>query len=60
MFPIAGQTAGPNGLKFFCGHSWVAGGCLRLKGSNFVVFKKKKKFSRATPGPLASFYFVIG
>ena len=24
MLPIAGQTAGPNGLKFFCGHSWMA------------------------------------
>ena len=24
MLPIADQTAGPNGLKFFCGHSWVA------------------------------------
>ena len=30
MLPIADQTAGPNGLKFFCGHSWVAGGCYRL------------------------------
>ena len=59
MFPIAGQTAGPNGLKFL----WTlmgGGGCLRLKGSHFVVFQKKKFFSRATPGPLASFYFVIG
>ena len=25
MSPIAGQTAGPNGLKFFCGHSGVPG-----------------------------------
>jgi len=23
MFPIAGQTAGPNGLNFLCGYSWV-------------------------------------
>ena len=31
MLPIAGQTAGPIGLNFFCGHSWVTGGCYRLK-----------------------------
>ena len=24
MLRIAGQTAGPIGLIFFCGHSWVA------------------------------------
>jgi len=28
MLPIAGQTAGPTGLNFFCGHSGVAGGVL--------------------------------
>ena len=26
MLLKAGQTAGPNGLKTFCGHSWVARG----------------------------------
>jgi len=30
LLRIAGQTAGPIGLKFFCGHSVVAGGCYRL------------------------------
>jgi len=35
MLPIAGQTAGPNALNFFCGHSWVAGGCFRLKQNFF-------------------------
>ena len=25
MLPMAGQTAGPNGLKCFFGHSWAAG-----------------------------------
>ena len=31
MFPIAGQTAGPTGLKFFVDtHGWP-GGCYRLK-----------------------------
>ena len=28
MFPMDGQTAGPNGLKFVCGYSWVAWGDL--------------------------------
>ena len=27
MLRIAGQTAGPIGLNFFCGHSGVAEGC---------------------------------
>ena len=30
MSPIVGQTAGLNGLTFFCGHSGVPGGCFRL------------------------------
>ena len=40
MLPIAGQTAGPNGLIFL---RTLMGGCHRLK--------KKKKFQR---GPSAS------
>ena len=32
---IAGQTAGPIGLIFFCDHSWVGGGCYRLKKIDF-------------------------
>ena len=31
MLRIAGQTAGPIGLKFFCGNLKVARGCYRLK-----------------------------
>ena len=46
MFPIAGQTAAPIGLKKF---------------QNFFLFRKlflKIFFPRATPGPSASFgYF---
>ena len=41
MLPIAGQTAGPNGLKFVDTYDLgVAGGCFRLK----KIEKKKKKF----------------
>ena len=36
MLRIAGQTAGPNWAELFHGHSWVAGGCYRLK--KFIVF----------------------
>ena len=40
MFPLAGQTVGPNGLKFFCAHSWVAWGWHRQKNPNlfFNIF----------------------
>ena len=31
MFPIAGQTAGPNGLMYFVDTPWVAGGVLGQK-----------------------------
>ena len=51
MLPIAGQTVLPNGLKFFFGHSRVAGGCFRLK--------KFKKIPRATPDPLASTVIIV-
>ena len=47
MLPIAGQSAGPNGLIFFCGDSGVAGGCLKLKKIQFF-------FPRATSGLSAS------
>ena len=48
---MTGQTAGPIGIEIVCGHSGVAGGCLRLKKS-IIIFSsfKKKKISRATPG----------
>ena len=47
MLPIAGQTALSDWAEFFCGHSWVVGGCYRLKKSKYF-------FPRATPGPSAS------
>ena len=47
MFPIAGQTAGPNGLKFFVDTRGLPGGVIRLK-------KFEHFFPRATPGPSAS------
>ena len=31
MLHIAGQTAAPNGLTFFGGHSLVAGGVLKAR-----------------------------
>ena len=41
--------------EIFCGHSWVAMGCYRLK-LLFLKFKFifKYFFKRATPGPSAS------
>ena len=57
MLLIAGQTAGPIGLKFFCGHSWVARGCYRLLKNSKFFFKFLFFFSRATPGPSAIFIF---
>ena len=42
MLPIAAQTAGPNGLNIFCGHSWVAGGCYRVKKIEIFCFQNKK------------------
>ena len=39
----------------FCGHSWVAGGCYRLKKTKKMFFQIF--FSRATPGLLASFIY---
>ena len=38
MSLIAGQTAGPNGLTFFCGNSGVFGGCFRLKKNRTFLF----------------------
>ena len=42
MLPIAGQTAGPIGLNFFCEHSWVAGGRYRLKNSLIIYIIKTR------------------
>ena len=48
MFPIAGQTAGPNGLTFFEGTQGYPGNNkeLRAKLQNFIfqLFKKKLDF----------------
>ena len=52
MSPIAGQTAGPIGLKFFVDTHEKPGQCLRLKKIEF----KKKKIPRATPGPPVSYH----
>ena len=59
MFPIAGQTAGPNGLTFFVDtHGWPTG----VVGLKKIKFKNLKKikffFPRATPGLSASFFFI--
>ena len=55
MFPIAGQTAGPIGLKFFVDtHGWP--GVIKAKKSKFFFFRNFF-FPRATPGPLASNYY---
>ena len=59
MLPISGQTAEPIGLNFFVDthrRPWGGGGCLRFeKTRNF--FFQNFLFSRATPGPSASFYY---
>ena len=55
MLPIAGQTAGPNGLKFYVDtRGW--GVSKAKKNSNFFsnIF-----FSQATPGPSASNIYII-
>ena len=44
MFPIAGQTAGPNGIKFV-----VDSHVTKAISNLFLLF-----LPRATPGPLAS------
>ena len=43
MLPIAGQTAGPIGLIFFCG--WVPGGCYRRKKIRFFFTGDAEPFS---------------
>ncbi len=63
MLRIAGQTAGQN----FCGHSWVALGCFRLKKiyffccQNFFSFLNyfffNFFFSKATPDPSVSYIY---
>ena len=47
MLRIAGQTAGPIGMIFFCVDSKVAGGSPML--SKIRNFFFKKKIPRATP-----------
>ena len=58
MLPIAGQTAGSNGLKFFVNTH----GGNRLKNRFFFNLKKiisfKFFFPRATPGPSACFIYI--
>ena len=52
MLPIAGETAGPNGLKFYLDtRSWVAGRCFRQKKSFFS--SKLKKNSTGNAGPFS-------
>ena len=58
MLSIAGQTAGPIGLKFFVDtHGWRRGECDSLK-KILSLFSKTKNFKfffpQATPGPSAS------
>ena len=46
MLRIAGQTAGPIGLKFFCGYLWVAEG---VKGEiKFEIFPRTKSVHPAS------------
>ena len=49
MLRIGGQTA-----EIFCGHSWVAGGCHRLKIiQNFFFSKYFFHFFTCNPGPFS-------
>ena len=60
MLPIAGQTAGPIGLKFFVDTQGWPGGVI-VKNRNYFFFKLFFKFffPRSTPGPSASLsYFT--
>ena len=45
MFPIAGQTAGPNGLTFFEGTHEYPGGNIGKKIQKFEFFKNRNIFS---------------
>ena len=47
MLPLACQTARPNGLTFFCEHSWVDGGCLRRFKKINMFFQKKNSTANA-------------
>ena len=52
MLPIASQTAGPNGLKFFVDtHGWPEG----VIGQKIKFFFSKFFLSQATPGCLTSY-----
>ena len=57
MFPIAGQTAGPIGLKFFVDtHGWP--GVSQAKKIE-IFFFPKLFFTRATPGPSAGMFIKM-
>ena len=56
MFPIAGHTAGPIGLKFVVDtHGWPRG-VIKAKKNRifFPIFFQHFFWPRATPGPSAS------
>ena len=58
MFPIAGQTAGPIGLKFFVDtHEWPGGDIGFKKNPKFFFLKFffNLFFLWATPGPSVSY-----
>ena len=65
MIPIAGQTAGPIGLKFFVDTQGWPGGDIGFKKSNiffskiffFKIFFFKFFFPPSTPGPSASYTY---
>ena len=63
MLRIAGQTAGPIGLKFFCGNLKVARGCYRLKKIEirnfFPEFFFKFFFPLATPRALQLIHIFL-
>ena len=42
MFPIAGQTAGPNGLKFFVDTRGLPGGVIRQKNLNIFFHGQRR------------------
>ena len=63
MLSIAGQTVEPIGLIFFCGHSWVAGGCYRLKNrkkiSQLFLFFFNIYFSTYNAGPFQLLFYIF-
>ena len=65
MSPIAGLTAGPNGLKFVDTHEWPGGVLGKKKRiflfSKFILSRKSSNFffPRATLGPPAIFFYKL-